>query len=1121
MSSQLDDIRRKRLQRLAADGGGTNGENVSGAKSVAVVGAGEYGVPSVPELAKEYLGSPIADTTALNSAEVMDSEGPENSESRHNSAQPTGFLGDVLKILSVTLSDHGSNSPQNPLCLAPSDLTDFMDHAVFSDPANALLRLHHSFSALLIKLLHNIRSSTKFIQQFGTEFSSPDFAMTYYLLSCLNGARTGCLNSAKAKDGDCSDVSSELYKCISNILVSHLSLVCQGVFSLPSFYQNGNDTPNQAQSMESLSENPLLHLLLDEVRNSALGTNSSGVLSNFPPSFIARLKSGNFFSALEVLASALSFETSPDLTKGKVVTPIFEKLLQDLHFKMRNCSVEDENHTTFLTALGQLSGLVTVDGKRPIASLMVTLPNWKPPLDAFTSAHGKIIEQLTFLGPFLSSSVFADDDARVVERAFPNADASESDLCASQQGLRYLLDIVWAKHFSLIKGLLSPKNTRAAMMDFLSDAIILNFARSQIQYDEDIVASEGFMLNVSVLFQRLSVPIDQACVDPNYLYSSHCRIDLRDITRLDGTMEDAQAYVRHLASLEPTPPPKFSTECFYFTAWALNCGLMSSIRKHRRRLKAKADLERNIAQLQEFLNQARGVSSLPPDHVAKTERLLERTKFDLACQKRALFCSETVLMHKNLLKPMSVYYSSLAQFIMRVAEADTITCVSRAEVTPKQFAFLPEFFVDDIADFLLFVASSLLMPCLADAGTLSSFVNFILFASCHAHFIRNPYLVAKCVEVLSYWCHPGSLGPGNNLKGVLETLANSRLISALIRFYIDIESTGASNEFYDKFSIRFNISVIFITLWDVGFFKPHFLREAEEDPAIFTKFINRMINDMSFLLEEALDGLKKVRELQELRNDAGRWSRLSRQQQLNNAAELATHERQVRSYLTLANQTVKLLFHLTMDIKEPFLRPEIIGKLAAMLDYNMVQLCGPQCSSLKVRDPESYGWAPKRLLAHITAIYVHLDTPDNRFATSIAEDERSYSPQLFTKAHNLMTRHGIQTPDYLAGFSALTEKVLAMHERKNQMELDYGDAPAEFYDTLMNTLMSDPVMLPGSRSVVDRSTIIMHLLNSDTDPFNRQPLTEADLIPLPELKQRIADWKKSREQELRGHQATE
>ncbi|VDL96324.1 unnamed protein product [Schistocephalus solidus] len=804
-------------------------------------------------LGGEPISSPVEHSSVLTTVEVMDNESSDHAENRPTSDQPANFLGDVLNILSVHLVDCGSNPSQDPLSLTPSDLSDFVD----------------------------------------------------------NGA------------GDCSDICFELSKCISNVLISHLSLVCQGFFSLPACYQEDSGNPSQARSSESLSDNPLLHLILDEVRNSTLGSNSSGVVSNPPPSFMAKLKSGNLFLALECLASALSVETSSNWIKGKVVTPIFEKLLQDLNFKMRTCSIEDANHASFLTALGQLSGLVTVDGKRPVASLMLMLPNWKPPLDAFASAHGKVIEQLTFLGPFLSSSVFADDDAKVVECAFPNADAIESDVSASQQGLRYLLDIVWAKHFSLVRGLLTPKcsrlivslcitfpfcvasfvrlqNTRAAVLDFLSDGVILNFARSQIHYDEDVLASEGFVLNLSVLFQRLSVPIDQTCVDPNYLYSAHCRVDLKDITRLDGTMEDAQAYVETVA-LESSPPPKFSTECFYFTAWALNCGFMSSIRKHRRRLKAKADLERSIAQLQEFLNQARGVTSLPPDHVAKTERLLERTKLELACQKRALFCSETVLMHKSLLQAMSVYYSSLAQFIMRVAEADTVTCVSRSEFTPKQFAFLPEFFVDDIADFLLFVASSLLTPCLVEAGTLSSFVNFILFASCHAHFIRNPYLVAKCVEVLSYWCHPGSLGPGNTLRGVLETLANSRLVSALIRFYIDIESTGASNEFYDKFSIRFNISVIFITLWDVGFFKPHFLREANEDPAIFTKFINRMINDMSFLLEEALDGLKKVRELQELRNDAGRWSKLSRQQQLNNTAELGTHERQVGPPFPLPN----------------------------------------------------------------------------------------------------------------------------------------------------------------------------------------------------------------------------
>ncbi|VDK77068.1 unnamed protein product [Dibothriocephalus latus] len=523
MSGQLDDIRRKRLQRLTENESGTEEDKVPEAKSAAIAGAGEYSVPSVRELAKECFTSPVAEASVLNTVEVMDNESSDPAENPPNSTQPASFLGDVLKILS---------------------------------------------------------------------------------------------------DGDCSDVSFELSKCISNVLVSHLSLVCQGVFSLPACLQEDTGTPSQAQSTESLSDNPLLHLILDEVRNTTLGTDSSGVLSNSPPSFIAKMKSGNFFSALESLASALSVETN---SKEKVVTPIFKKLLQDLNFRMRSSSIEDDNHTTFLAALGQLSGLVTVDGKRPVASLMVMLPNWKPPLSSFASAHGKIVEQLTFLGPFLSSSVFADDD-----------------------------------------------NTRAAVLDFLSDGILLNLPRSQLHYDSDMLASEGFMLNISVLFQRLSAPIDQTCVDPNYLYSSHCRVDLKDITRLDGTMEDAQAYVEQLA-LESTPPPKFSTECFYFTAWALNCGLMSSIRKHRH-------------------------------HITKTERLLERTKLELACQKRALFCSETVLMHKSLLQSMSVYYASLAQFIMRVAEADTVTCVSRSKVTPKQFAFLPEFFVDDIADFLLFVA---------------------------------------------------------------------------------------------------------------------------------------------------------------------------------------------------------------------------------------------------------------------------------------------------------------------------------------------------------------------------------------------------------------------------------
>lgn len=47
----------------------------------------------------------------------------------------------------------------------------------------------------------------------------------------------------------------------------------------------------------------------------------------------------------------------------------------------------------------------------------------------------------------------------------------------------------------------------------------------------------------------------------------------------------------------------------------------------------------------------------------------------------------------------------------------------------------------------------------------------------------------------------------------------------------------------------------------------------------------------------------------------------------------------------------------------------------------------------------------------------------------------------------------------------------------------------------MDTLMDDPVILPSSGKIMDRPVIIRHLLNSQTDPFNRQPLSEDNLMP--------------------------
>jgi len=52
-----------------------------------------------------------------------------------------------------------------------------------------------------------------------------------------------------------------------------------------------------------------------------------------------------------------------------------------------------------------------------------------------------------------------------------------------------------------------------------------------------------------------------------------------------------------------------------------------------------------------------------------------------------------------------------------------------------------------------------------------------------------------------------------------------------------------------------------------------------------------------------------------------------------------------------------------------------------------------------------------------------------------------------------------------------------------------------YTDPLMFTLMRDPVMLPTSKTIVDRATIKSHLLSDTKDPFNRSPLKIEEVIP--------------------------
>jgi hypothetical protein len=71
--------------------------------------------------------------------------------------------------------------------------------------------------------------------------------------------------------------------------------------------------------------------------------------------------------------------------------------------------------------------------------------------------------------------------------------------------------------------------------------------------------------------------------------------------------------------------------------------------------------------------------------------------------------------------------------------------------------------------------------------------------------------------------------------------------------------------------------------------------------------------------------------------------------------------------------------------------------------------------------------------------------------------------------------------------------------------------PAEYLDPLMGTLMTDPVRLPGSQRVVDRSVAISCVLRGGRDPFDNSKLDFTMLVPLSELVQELKEFKERQE----------
>src|ERR1700722_3904966 len=92
----------------------------------------------------------------------------------------------------------------------------------------------------------------------------------------------------------------------------------------------------------------------------------------------------------------------------------------------------------------------------------------------------------------------------------------------------------------------------------------------------------------------------------------------------------------------------------------------------------------------------------------------------------------------------------------------------------------------------------------------------------------------------------------------------------------------------------------------------------------FVRFVNLMINDVTYLMDESLSELTQIHNIQTEMQDTAAWSAQTGQFRRDHETTLRQLQRHASGYTTLGLSTVELLKVFTAETKAPFMVPEIV-----------------------------------------------------------------------------------------------------------------------------------------------------------------------------------------------------
>ncbi|KAJ5529863.1 hypothetical protein N7527_003256 [Penicillium freii] len=713
-------------------------------------------------------------------------------------------------------------------------------------------------------------------------------------------------------------------------------------------------------------------------------------------------------------------------------------------------------------------------------------------------------EKATLLGPWFRLSPL---QANVTLSYFSSPKTrDQAYISNAQRSLRMTQQMLSSDLLDVVNHLIrASKEARDRVLDWFATAMNINHKRRAMQVDPTQVSSDGFMFNITTCLDQLCEPFMDAAftkidrVDADYLHRDS-RVDMRDETKINADQHASDAF--YSKRVEGTS--NFITEIFFLTVAAHHYGSESLTSKMEQLEKDVRQMESTIAKFE--LERVRWLNN--PQQLRTFDAALKKYKEKLDLGIALKYSLQGVLFDEQWQARSMLFMRYVTVWLLRLVSGKNFpkerVTLPLPEEQPEVFKCLPEYFLEDVVSNFKFIMWC--MPQIITATQGDELVMLCITFLESSAYIKNPYLKAGLVSILfrGTWKRPG--GASGVLVDLLNSMpfANEHLLHAVMKFYIEAEFTGTHSQFYDKFNIRYEIFQIIKCIWPNTLYREKLSLQANQNLDFFVQFVNLLLNDVTYVLDESFGAFKTIHNTQTELNTQGHTMDAATRQQREE--HLSSAQRSAKSYMQLTNQTVAMLKLFTEALADSFTMPEIVQRLADMLDYNLDAMVGPKSSNLRVDNLQEYGFNPRALLSEIVDVYLNLINKEN-FILAVARDGRSYKPANFEKAAEIIRKWSLKSPEQLRHWSQLQKKVQAAKEADDQAEEDMGEIPEEFLDPLMYSLMDDPVILPGSRISIDRATIRSHLLSDPHDPFNRVPLKIEDVVADTDLKAKIEAFK--------------